>query len=110
MHSNHVLNLSSLSNAALQHYGLDMGEGATLKAQCFFNDNNEVTDITWAGQIIVAGMPYWRNIAALVLSSINQDKLASDILKLSKVTSTYAPIQEMHKLAEKYDSRINLEC
>jgi len=116
MHSNHVLKITGntlkiydLSNACLQHYNLDMSIGAKLKTQCFFNANNELTDITWQGQILVPGMPYWRDIAALVKTSIDQQSLVTDILKLAKV-SEYQSIQSMHDLADKYCSGISTAC
>lgn len=109
MHTNHTLNINTLSNACLQHYHLDMSFGATLKTQCFFNDKDELTDITWAGQILVVGMPYFRDVAALVSNSINQGQLASDMLKLAKV-SEYHSVQSMHDLAEKHCSGVDLIC
>lgn len=109
MHSNHVLNINTLSNACLQHYNLDMSFGAKLKTQCFFNAKDELTDITWPGQILVPGMPYFRDVAALVKTSINQESLASDILKLGKVTE-YKSIQSMHELAQKHCSGVDIQC
>lgn len=109
MHSNHVLNINALSNAALQHYHLDMAFGAKLKTQCFFNAKDELTDITWTGQILTPGMPYFKDMAALVQSSIGQDLLAIDMLKLAKV-SEYQSVQSMHQLAEKHCSGIDTSC
>jgi len=112
MHKNHTLHINALSNAALKHYNLDMSYGAKLKAQCFFNAKDELTDITWAGQILVPGMPYFKDVSALVQSSINQDQLANDILKLGRVTE-YKSIQSMHDLAEKHFSGtegVNIQC
>lgn len=109
MHSNHTLQISNLNNAALQHYNLDMSLGATVKSQCFFNNNNELDNITWPGHIIKPGMPFWRDMASLVKSSINKDQLSNDILKLARV-SEYQSIQSMHELAEKHCSGVNIEC
>jgi len=109
MHSNHKLELDALSNAVLQHYNLDMAIGSKLQTQCFFNDKDEITHITWKGMIIEPGKPFWRDIAALVQSSINQDSLSMDMVKLAKV-SDYKAIQAMHNLAEKFCAGFDISC
>ncbi len=103
MHSNHRIILSSIKNKSChKKYRLDTEKLATLNTQCFFDDDGKLTDITWSPLMIVKrGMPFFHDLELAVESSIKQDQLATDILKLGKV-SEYKSIQNMHELAEKH--------
>ncbi len=109
MHRNITLKIDGLSNKCLQHYHLDMHLGAELKTQCFFDITGDVTDITWAGQILTGGKPYWNDFKALINSGIESDQLAKDIAALGKATE-YQSIQSMHDLAEKHCSGVDITC
>lgn len=109
MHSNHKIKTDKLSNSTLQHYGLSMSLGATLNTQCFFDKDGQVTEITWAGQITHKGSPYWHELKAVLMLSINQESLVKDMMKLDAATG-YNNIQDMHQLAEKHCSGVDLSC
>ena len=99
MHSNHKIKTDGISSLALKHYGLNAG--AILATQCFFDSAGKVTEITWAGQITQDGSPYWADLKQALMSTINKDDLAKDIMKLDAATG-YSSIQSMHQLAEKH--------
>jgi len=98
MHLNLVLLTDRLTPNCIKHYGLNGELGGKIKSQCFFDEKNKVTDITWAGVILTKGMPYWNELKGVLNWALTK---GYDDIKNEK-QSEASCIKSMHELAEKY--------